>query len=255
MILTAYNPLPPQVELGDNDVHVYCSDLDDTNNNFACCADLLSAEERERAGRFVFGRDRDRYTVSRAILKKLIMKYTGISAKDLSYANGPQGKPTLQDNMNMSGLRFNISRSGGYGLFAFAQDREVGIDIEQIREVPEMDQIISTYFSSAERDSFASLTSQEKKQAFFKQWTRKEALAKALGLGLSMPMRGVDIPLAPGKLGNLVNLDGVLAGAGQWTIRNVSPFSGYSAALAVEGTVFKVMCWNWRPKMLAEGTS
>jgi 4'-phosphopantetheinyl transferase len=112
-----------------------------------------------------------------------------------------------------------------------------------------MDQIVRLFFSEAEQATFASLSPQEKRRAFFDGWTRKEAFIKAIGVGLSMPLNRFAISLAPGNPVSLLYLDKDLGSLGQWTIRDVTTLPGFSAALASEGSQCKILCRNFVPGM------
>jgi len=130
-------------------------------------------------------------------------------------------------------------------LYAFTQNREIGVDIEQIRDIPEMENIVRLFFSEAEQAAFASLLPQDKIKGFFDVWTRKEAFIKALGGGLSIPLTEIEISLGPGNLGMFISRDEVLNLTTKWMIQDISPSQDCSAAVAVEGSGFTIKCWKW----------
>ena len=152
----------------------------------------------------------------------------------------------LDDPINVDHLCFNMSKSAGHALYAFTQDREIGVDIEKIRDISEMENIVRLFFSEPEQAAVASLPPQEKIRGFFDIWTRKEALIKALGGGLSMPLIKFDLSLGLRNQGTFINRDEVIGPTGQWTIQDISPFQECSAAVAVEGSGFTFKGWNWR---------
>jgi 4'-phosphopantetheinyl transferase len=250
MTPTAFDPSPGQAQAHYSEVHVWCASLDDAAYPIEAYDKLLTDKERERAKRFVMKRDRNRYVFSKGMLKTLIKSYTGLGPDKLQYLSGPYGKPNLDAGLSKGRLSFNMAESAGYALFAFTQNREIGVDIERIRDIPEIERIVSLFFSEGEQAEFASLPPQEKKQAFFNGWTRKEAFIKALGVGLSMPLSKFGISLAAGNPVSLVYLDKDIASRGQWTILDVSPLPEFSAALAVEGSGFIIRSWNLCSGML-----
>jgi len=247
---TAFGPPPRQAQAHYSEVHVWCASLDNAAYPIEAYDKLLTDKERERAQRFVMKRDRNRYVFSKVMLKTLIMSYAGLGSDELQYLSGPYGKPNLDASLSIGRLCFNMADSAGYALFAFTLDREIGVDIEQIREIPEMERIVRLFFSEAEQAAFASMLPQEKKRAFFNGWTRKEAFIKALGVGLSMPLSKFEVSLAAGNPVDLVYLNKDIASRGHWTIRDVSPSPEFSAAFAVEGSGFTIRCWNLCSGML-----
>jgi 4'-phosphopantetheinyl transferase len=132
---------------------------------------LLSADERARAARFGLERDRRRYIAARARLRELLAERLPAAPESIRLVYGPKGKPALP----ASDLRFNVSHSGDLALYVFARGREVGVDVEAVREVPEQERIARHWFREADYRRFG----------FLGCWTRREAVAKALGLGIT----------------------------------------------------------------------
>ena len=137
---------------------------------------LLSADERARAARFRLERDRRRFVVARARLRQLLAERLAASPESIALVYGPHGKPALAQGS----LRFNVSHSGELALYAFSRDREVGIDVEAVRDVPEAERIARRWFAEADYRRFG----------FLGCWTRREAVAKALGRGIAEPDAG-----------------------------------------------------------------
>lgn len=171
----------------------------------------LSDAERRRAERFRFERDRRRFIVARARLRELLGARLGVRPEAVELEYGKNGKPRLAHG----GWRFNTSHCDDVAVYAFSWERDVGIDIEAIRAVPEADAIAAQFFSHRERAAYLALAPHDRPLGFLKCWTRKEALSKALGGGLSTPSDELDIARAPG-----------------WRLHNFSPLPGFIAALA-----------------------
>jgi 4'-phosphopantetheinyl transferase len=141
---------------------------------------LLAADELSRAERFVFDRDRNRFIVSRATLRRIWAGRLSVAPRSITFRQGPYGKLALA---TFAELRFNVSHSGDRGLIALAVGREIGVDIESLRGPTNLFEIVATFFSPAERAALEALSSADRHYAFFACWTRKEAYLKALGLG------------------------------------------------------------------------
>jgi 4'-phosphopantetheinyl transferase len=161
-------------------------------------AGLLSADERERAGRFAFEHDRRRYVVARARLRQLLGERVGAAPESLRFVYQAHGKPALARRPGQRDLRFNVSHCGEVAAYAFADGREVGVDIEEVRELPDADQLALRCFSPGERAAYLCLPPRERPRGFFDCWTRKEAFVKALGAGLSQPLEAFDVSRSPG---------------------------------------------------------
>jgi 4'-phosphopantetheinyl transferase len=181
-------------------------------------AGLLSEDERRRSGRFVFERDRRRYTVARARLRQLLGERLGAAPQSLQLAYSAHGKPALARRPGQRDLRFNVSHCGDIAAYAFTEGREVGVDVEEVRVLPDADEVAMRFFSQRERAAYLSLPASERPQGFFNCWTRKEAFVKAIGDGLSHPLETLDVSLAP---------------AG-WVLSSFVPAAGMVGAVAVQ---------------------
>jgi 4'-phosphopantetheinyl transferase len=168
--------------MGDQ-VVVWRVDLDQKETVTGECAELLSYDETQRADRYRLSRDRNRFVTSRGILRQIIGNYLAIKPKEVRFDYGRYGKPRLDKQHGP--LRFNISHSRGLALFAFASGREVGVDVEYQDQSVDLSMVARYVFDEHEIDSFRSLSSTEQITVFYRRWTQKEALAKAMGLGLS----------------------------------------------------------------------
>lgn len=175
----------------------------------------LSDAERQRAGRFRFERDRRRFIVARARLRELLAARLGVRPEAVELVYGKNGKPGLAQRYADSGWRFNVSHCDDVAVYAFSRSSDVGIDVEAIRAVSEADAIAARFFSRREHEAYSALSPRDKPLGFLNCWTRKEAVVKALGDGLSMPLDELDVSRAPG-----------------WSLHSFSPLPGFIAALA-----------------------
>ena len=180
---------------------------------------LLSDEERRRAGLFAHPRPRQRFVVARAELRRQIGTRLEVPARSVEFTCGPCGKPRLARRYGSQDLRFNVSHSGGVAALAFARGREVGVDVEAVRAVPEAERIAAALCTPAERSALQSLGEDERLRGFLRWWTRKEAYVKAQGSGLGGPLDAFDVTVT----------------RTDWTLRDFIPERGFVGAVAFEG--------------------
>lgn len=237
---------PPRPLVLDADaVHVWAAPLDPPAAAVQRHGTLLASDERARAERFHFERDRRRFTVARGVLRTLLGRYLGTDPRAVAFGYESHGKPVLADPFAAHGLRFNVSHSGEMALFAFARGREVGVDVEEVRRMEDGLDIAVRFFSEAEVAAFRALPEEIRDDAFFNCWTRKEAYIKAVGEGLSFPLHVFDVSLAPGEPARLLASRDPQQ-AERWSLRGLpDPAPGYRAALVVEGEGWDVACWRW----------
>jgi len=162
------------------DVYAFALDVPD----WSAFENLLAHDEIDRALRFRFERDRRRYVVGRARMRAILGEYLGQSPSQLRFCYGPHGKPALSART----VGFNLSRSHELGVLAVQRDPEVGVDVELLRPFPEALDIAKRFFAPQEYERLLSRPSTDLVAAFFDYWTRKEAVVKSAGLGLSQPI-------------------------------------------------------------------
>jgi 4'-phosphopantetheinyl transferase len=227
---------PAELALGE--VHVWAACLDEPEE--AALPSWLSGEEEARACRFRFRRDSRRFRVARAVLRGLLGGYLDLDPRELGIAYGPRGKPSVP------GIHFNVSHSAELALFAFSRDRELGVDLEYERSLPEAGDIAGRYFSPGESAVLHRLPGPERAPAFFRGWTRKEAFIKATGDGLSRPLDSFDVSLAPDEPARLLRVEGDGEASRRWWLEDLRPAPGFAGALAVEGRPSALRCWRLR---------
>lgn len=236
---------PHQPTLTDTDVHVWSAALDLPETQVQWFSYLLAPDERTRAARFHFAKDRNHYTVSRGLLRTILGRYLRIEPQQVQFRYESHGKPTLICPPGKTPVRFNVSHAHGEVLMGFTRDREIGVDIELIRTIDEAEQIAERFFSAQENEVFRSLAPDVRAQAFFNCWTRKEAYIKAIGEGLSMPLDRFDVTLAPGDPALLLATRPNADEAQRWKLQSLDPVPGYVAALCIEGHDWQATCWRW----------
>lgn len=209
----------------------------------AALADMaacLSPAERERAERFRRPRDRRRYLVAHAGLRQLLAQRLGVRPERVALGCNPCGKPELQGRQAGSGWRFSLSYSdgadGGLALCALSRLGRIGVDVEAVRRLDDAESLARHFFSRREYDSYRELAPDERPLGFLHWWTRKEAVVKALGTGLSRAMADVEVSLAPGQPARILSLRGSVVGQGGWRLASIGPVGGRVAAVASEST-------------------
>ena len=235
-------------DLSRNVLHVWRISLDQEALCLEAYASTLSPEEHNRARRYRFDRDRRDFLVGRGFLRSLLGRYLGVAPERLRFVFGKRGKPALAPSSG-AWLRFNISHSGRMLLCALAADRELGVDIECIRFLPDLEEVARCVFSSAERAVLRGLSDPQRQQAFFRCWTRKEAYIKAQGDGFSLPVNEIEVSLAPGEPARLLRGIESPRDTLRWSLRDLAPAPGYMGAVAAEGHGRQMHCWRWEPEL------
>lgn len=242
---TGWGAPPRELAVAEGEVHVWAAPLDPPAEAVRRHAGLLAPDERARAERFHFERDRRRFSVARGVLRHLLGRYLAADPRRVAFRYESHGKPALADGTAGGGLRFNVSHSGEVALYAFARGRELGVDVEEVRPMEDGLDIAERFFSQAEVAAFRALPADVRDEAFFNCWTRKEAYIKAVGEGLSFPLHVFDVSLAPGEPARLIASRDPRQ-AERWSLRALpDPAPGYRAAIVVEGGGWELACWRW----------
>ena len=237
---------PEQLLLHENEVHVWQASLNVPSAAIQRLRSILPKHELQRADRFRFPKDRNHFTIAHAVLRLLLNRYMTVPPAHIRFEHNQYGKPALCSATHQENIRFNLSHSGKLALYAFAYDRELGIDVEWIhRRIDQAEQIAERYFSPCENESLRRLPDHQKREGFFNCWTRKEAYIKAKGRGLSLPLAQFDVSLAPGEPARLLQTRNDPPDVSRWTMCELYPGADYTAALLVEGEGWDMKCWQF----------
>ncbi|ACC80708.1 4'-phosphopantetheinyl transferase family protein [Nostoc punctiforme] len=240
-----WRPPPTNWSVLGEDVHVWCTFLNQSTSRVETLAELLSQDERTRSERFYLERDKKRYIVGRGLLRTILGSYLGTNASQLQFCYGSHGKPVLAETSGGNTLSFNLSHSHELVLYAVTRQREIGVDIEYMRPISDFEQVAERCFSDREKDVFRKLPQDEKLGAFFNCWTRKEAYLKATGQGLVFPMDQLDVSLSQNEPVQLYSINGDRSTVIRWSLQAFIPALSYVGALAVEGRDWHLKCWQW----------
>ncbi len=238
--------LPPSdLALSSGEVHIWLAALDQSGPHIHNLMRTLSADECMRAGDYYFERDRKRYLVGRGILRTILGLYLHVEPDVLHFQYGKYGKPVLADTFGRETLHFNLSHSNEIALFAFTRQCEIGVDIEHLSGISEIEQIADRFFSRREYDSIRSLPEEQKRESFVKGWTCKEAFIKARGDGLSYALDRFEVSMTPREPAKLLRVEGDSREASHWSMQCLQPAPDYVGAFAVKSLAFETRLWRW----------
>lgn len=223
--------------LDGTEIHVWLVRLVKADPLIEEFALLLSPDELDRANRMA-EHVRCSFVAVRGILRTLLGRYQATNPRSLSIKVGSKGKPYL-DGMPLS---FNVSHSGTIAVCAFTTNCRIGVDCEEHRAIANTSDIASRFFHNEEAAELASLPPMEREAAFFRCWTRKEAFVKALGTGLSTPLKSFRVTFVPDEPAQIILLDKEITTSSPWRLYDLGdaidtllPSTRYSASIAYEG--------------------
>jgi 4'-phosphopantetheinyl transferase len=206
-----------------DEVHLWVLDLDPGPTESARRVAATTGAERERASRFRRPQDTDRYLSTHGALRLILSDALECNPHALSFGERSKGKPYLDGTR----LEFNLSHSGNVALVAVSWARQVGVDVEQLRPMPDLDSLAPRVCNEGELTSILGLAPADRERAFFALWTQKEALAKATGEGIVAVFRTDGD--APAAMDN------------GWTLVEVNDLPGYVACVAAEGAGWRLV--------------
>ncbi|MCU0551566.1 MAG: 4'-phosphopantetheinyl transferase superfamily protein [Leptolyngbya sp. Prado105] len=214
------------MKLGDSEVHIWQVNLDEVQLH------LLSADEQVRADRFKFEQHRNRFVAGRSFLRSLLSQYLQTDPLSLTFEYSPHGKPTL----TQSRIQFNLAHSQHLALYAVTYDRAVGIDLEAIRPVEDLESLVQRFFLPSEYRAI-----QADHALFFQYWTCKEAFLKAIGTGLSklkeLEIENAQLKVIPAE-----------ARSQNWHLQPLAIHDDFAAAIVIEQNCPSLDLQSFTPK-------
>jgi 4'-phosphopantetheinyl transferase len=221
-------------------IHVLCAGMQRSGEEIERLHETLSDDERQRAARFRFDIHRRRFIAARGLLRQALSEYLGTPAHEIRFSYGAKGKPAIAG----SPLQFNVSHSEEMAVYAFALEMPLGIDVEHIRPLDDLEAIAHRFFSPGEWTAIEAMRPEKRIDAFFRCWTRKEAYIKATGDGLSYPLNKFDVSVTgPAQM---LSVEGDLSEASLWSMHDIALPEGYFGALAFRGTGLEI-CGSYLP--------
>ncbi len=211
-------------------------------------ATWLTEDERERMNRFYFLRHRIQFATSHANLRLILGAYLQCGPKSLRFSTGAFGKPALAEEHADAQISFNLTHTATVGLLAVSSGIEVGVDAETIRPIgPD---VAEAHFSAPELSDLNTLGGDAWLTGFYRIWTRKEALLKAEGVGLNLPLADFDVSVLPKSDAALLGWRPTVAFSRLWQLHHLEPAPGVIGALAVSQTPSRIMCSSFEAKII-----
>lgn len=235
-----WNSAPDQLSLSPTVIHVWRSPLHQPPPSLLACQSFLSEDERQRAARFRRPLDRDRFIVARGTLRYCLGQYLDLSPDLLQFDSIAAGKPILASDHHCPPLQFNLSHSGNWLLLAVTLQTPVGIDLEELRPVAELEPLTRRFFSAREHQSIQRLPEAEQLSAFFQHWTAREACLKATGEGLTK-LQTLELVVSQDQV-QVHRWDG--QDLQNWQVRSFVPLADYRAALAVRAPAPEILFFD-----------
>lgn len=233
---------PANRSLAETEIHIWQASLAVSSDELEQFAQTLSVDEQARANRLRFPRDAHRFVASRGILRALLGRYLQIAPDQIQFCYGDRGKPSLAKPTNAS-LAFNLSHSEDWMVCAIARSCQVGIDLEYIRPVADLEQLTQRFFSPQEHAAIHALSEELRLRSFFQHWTCKEALLKAIGDGL-MNLTSIEVSIE-GDRAQLVNWSGATQPLHQWALQPFVFRPNYVVAVAVDSPDRALAFWQY----------
>ncbi|MCW5313594.1 4'-phosphopantetheinyl transferase superfamily protein [Nostoc sp. KVJ3] len=232
-----WQPAPTDLTLLQDEIHVWRIDLNQPESQLQNLTATLSSDEIARAERFYFPKHRQHFIAGRGSLRTILGRYLDIKPSQVQFNYQQRGKPVLADTFAESGLAFNLSHSQELGLCAVNCTRPIGVDLEYIRPMSDLEALAKRFFLPREYDMLRSLSPNQQQEVFFRYWTCKEAYLKATGDGLSQ-LEQVEVSLTPTEPAKLQLSE-------DWSLFELVPANNYVAAVAVANFGWDLKCWQY----------
>ncbi len=229
--IVAWQPSPLRVSVEPGTIDVWRIGLDVDAATRGQLRSRLSADEQIRADRFRYDQHRDRFIVARASLRQLLGQYQDQDPADIQFDYGRYGKP------GMAGLEFNLSHSADLALLAVSRDRPVGIDLEWLKPVDDLEKLTARFFTAGEHQRIIQVPAADRPLAFFRTWTAKEAYLKATGEGIGQ-LKSLEVWVQPRQPLYFVHpLD--------WSVQELTPDRGFVGAVVAPGMDWQARFWHY----------
>jgi 4'-phosphopantetheinyl transferase len=222
-------PVRRSFELSPSAIHIWPLRIEASDDVAAVAARVLAADEMSRAAKFEFHNLRQSFVITRGVLRHLLGRYLKLPPANVEFVYGSKGKPAI---VSAAGLQFNLAHSDGMAVIAIAADCPIGVDLEYMRPIPDIQYLAQRFFCAEEAAELMSLLLSERQDAFFRCWTRKEAYLKAIGDGLSTPLNAHRVTVRPSDPARFIHFGQDRAAAEAWMLHDLFLAPNYAAALA-----------------------
>ncbi len=240
-------------DLSKNQVHVWqvkTSDFYNKVKEFEC---LLNETEKKRVSQFKYEDSKNNFIVCRGALRFLLSQYLDENPALIGILQNPDGKPALADEYHQHDLEFNISHSNEICLIAFSQNLELGIDVEALKPLVDLEDMAKSFLSERELAAFYSCSPEHKLAMFYDLWSAKEALLKAIGCGLMVQPRQIEIHEIRDKKRFSIQHRSNVIDIPHLEMNELNGIDGYAAWLAVVGEVGKIRKLRLSQQLVSNG--
>lgn len=216
------------------EIHIWSISLNSDNAFFERCKESLTDAERERIHYYNFKQVQDHFIISQGGLRLLLSSYLNIEPQKIQIRKHAKGKPYIADDTS---LCFNVSNSGKYCVYAFSRSGEVGIDIEEVRPLSDIDDLIDKNFTENEKH-YINKNQKDRIENFFQFWTVKEAYLKAIGEGMRLTPDSLEFSIENG----IFKLDAVKGIFEQedWLFKVITPGANHMGTITYKGIQTKI---------------
>jgi len=229
--------------LAERDVHLWCVRVPGDEAVYGVILEQLSESERRQASRYRFERHRRAFVSARYFLRWVLSSYVGGQPSHVRFSYAQNGKPSLPENEG-GRIHFNQSHSAGLIFCGVVLDAEIGVDVEEIRPIPEDMEIARQFFSPEELLSLRALAPEERAGGFCRCWTRKEAFLKATGEGLYGSLRDFAVSIAAETPPTFLHIHGDASAARAWTLLDVFLELRFAAAVVLPAGNWRTRLWK-----------
>jgi len=236
---------PAAIRLDRGEVHIWRASPSLPEDHLSQLAQALSKHERLRAESFRSERDRMRFIVGWGVLRSVLGQYLCIEPSRLHFRYSPFGKPYLVEQPEGDVLQFSLAHSHELNIYAFCRNQEIGVDLEYVRSLPDSEQIAARFFSARENSAWLGLPAEQRQEAFYVCWTRKEACAKALGCGLLQLVSSFVVTSVLEETARILSVGDDPMKATSFCLETLIPTPGYIAALALARGEYSLSCYQW----------
>ncbi len=219
----------------NKEIHLWITNHFSHEEKYLAYREFLTEDEKQRERQFVTDSLRKRFVISRAILRMFLQYYLLEPNAAIELFYGKQGKPSLVDTA--TGLEFNLSHSQDIIIYGFARGFPIGVDIEYINPNLLKNNLENMVLSTSEIARFHQLDQNQKIMAFYRAWTRKEAVLKATGVGLLKSLQDIEVTFTSFEKPQVTSIDGGVAQAALWSIHNIEKIPGYCGAIAANAHI------------------
>ncbi|TWT32736.1 4'-phosphopantetheinyl transferase family protein [Blastopirellula retiformator] len=226
--------LAPLTGMSAEALHLWSIPLRAGKSQVAQLRAVLSASEREKADSFLLEAQTVRYTICRGAVRQILAEYLQLSPNQLALTTGEFGKPLLE---HRDSIWFNVSHSGDLAVLAVSTIGEVGVDIEQVRQIRGLSRMIDRCLAPYERPEVLRLPSAEQDRQFLRYWTHKEAYLKTFGVGIRRPLEKLEIDLSAPPARRVIDHGDRSAQERSASITEFCPAEGYVGAISVCGSI------------------